>query len=109
MVPPASLTIPVRKRPEPIGVLAVVLAIILMIVPLEADLLWVLHQQGRYTLQKIVWIFCFLVVFVPFIVSWRRMHLHPGRWRGRYNRVLTGIILCINIAFAIMARHYHAL
>jgi hypothetical protein len=94
---------------EPFGYVAVVLAIFLMITTFEADILWMLHKEGLVALQWIVWISCFLAVLIPFLVSCYRLRSKPNRWKGRWVLVVTGIILALNIAQLIMARHFHAI
>jgi hypothetical protein len=98
-----------RTFVEPFGIVAVVLAIFLMIFPVEADTLWVLHKEGRAGLQKIVWISCFFAVLIPFLVSCHRLRTKPNRWKGIGVLVVTGIILALNVAQLIIARHFHAI
>jgi len=80
-----------------------------MITPLEADMEWMLHKEGRVALQKIVWTSCFLAVLIPFLVSCYRLRSKPNRWKGRWILVVTGITLILNVAQLIMARHFHAI
>lgn len=42
-------------------------------------------------------VICFVVVFTPFILSWRRLRRHPGKWRGRGYLIATGVILALNV------------
>jgi|SRR5882724_2679421 len=111
MLKPASSQSPQSPRTslEPFGIVAVVLAILFMITTLEADILWMLHKEGRVALQNIVWFVCFLAVLIPFLVSCYRLRTKPTRWKGRGVLVVTGIILALNVAQLIMAWHFHAI
>jgi hypothetical protein len=94
---------------EPFGYVAVVLAIFFTVANFEGEILWMLHKAGLIALQWIVWIFCFLAILIPFLVSCYRLCSTPNHWRGRWMLVVTAIILALNIAQLIMARHYHAI
>jgi hypothetical protein len=92
------------RRQEPIGAVALALALILMILPLEGEILWMLHREGRTSLERLIWFGCFLVVAIPFAFSWRRLRRYPGRWRhGKENTILTGSILALNVIALIVA------
>jgi uncharacterized membrane protein YczE len=110
MKPTSSKSPRLPEKPlEPFGFVAVALAIFFMITTFEADILWMLHKEGLVALQWIVWISCFLAVFIPFLVSCYRQRSNPNRWRGRWVLVVIGIILALNVAQLIMARHFHAI
>jgi len=111
MLKPTSSKSPQSPRTsiEPFGFVAVALAIFFMITTFEADILWMLHKEGRVALQKIVWTSCFLAVLILFLVSCYRLRRKPNRWEGRWLLVVTGIILALNLAQLIMARHFHAI
>jgi hypothetical protein len=101
-------------RQEPLGLVALVLAIVLMIpfagVSYEAEILWMLHRQGRTGLERLVWSLCFLVVLVPLVLSWRRQRSYPDRWRdGRRKRLVTAGILVFNVAQLALAASYKAI
>jgi hypothetical protein len=94
----------IARRQEPFGAVALGLALIVMILPLEADILWMLHREGRVSLERMIWFACFLVVTILFAISWRRLHRYPGRWRrGKENLMLTGCILMLNLVSLIVA------
>ena len=96
-------------RQEPIGAVALCLAIILMVLPGEGDLLWILHRKGLVWLERGLWAACFLVLLTFVTVSWRRVHRNPSRWCGGFVNVLTSCILVLNTLRALVALHYHAL
>jgi hypothetical protein len=73
------------------------LALFLM-VPIEGEILWMLHLSGRFVLEMVLWCICFLLVATPFVLSWQRLHRYPGRWRrGFENLIITACILALNI------------
>jgi hypothetical protein len=100
---------PTDPRQEPIGAVALCLAIILMVLPGEGELLWMLYRKGLVWLERGVWAACFLLLLTLVIVSWRRVHRAPARWCGRFVNVVTACILILNISRALVALHYHAL
>jgi cation transport ATPase len=98
-----------RTSVEPFAIVAVVLAIVFMATGFEAELLWMLHEQGSAVLQKIVSISCFFAVLIPFLVSCHRLRTNSNRWKGGGLLVVTGIILALNVAQLIVARHFRAI
>jgi hypothetical protein len=94
-----------KRRQEPFGILALCLALALMVLPTEREVLWMLHRDGRSAFERLVWLACFLLVFVPFVLSWWRVRRYPGRWSGQQNLVITTCILLLNISMAILAWH----
>jgi hypothetical protein len=103
-----------RLRQEPLGLVALVLAIVFMVpfvgVNFEAEILWMLHRQGRIGLERLVWLLCLLVVLVPLVLSWRRQRRYPDRWRdGRRKRLITAGILVFNVAQLAVAAWYKAI
>jgi hypothetical protein len=94
----------IARRQEPFGAVALGLALIVMILPLEADILWMLHREGRVFLERMIWFACFLVVTILFAISWWRLHRYPGRWRrGKENLILTSCIILLNVISLIVA------
>jgi hypothetical protein len=92
------------KRQEPAGAVALGLALIVMILPLEGDILWTLHRENRTALERLIWLGCFLVVAIPFAISWRCLRRYPRRWRrGKENLLLTGSILALNVIALVIA------
>ena len=99
---------------EPLGLVALVLAIVFMVpfvcVSFEAEILWMLHRQGNIGLERLVWSLCFLVVLVPLVLSWMRQRRYPERWRdGRAPRLVTAGILLFNVVQLLGAWYYHAI
>src|ERR1043166_2401785 len=89
-----------KPRQEPFGILALVLALILIVVPIERELLWELHRSGKDTAALVVWCVCFIVVAAPGLVSWRRVRLQPANWRRPYE---TLILVASLLAFSIFS------
>lgn len=85
------------------------LALVVMVLPLEADTLSVLHRSGRFALEMFLWWLCFPLVAIPWAFSWRRVRRNPGRWkRGFENVIITAGILALNVAgfvFLLMDAH----
>src|SRR6266404_3827809 len=99
-----------KWQSESVGAVALILALVLMIVPIEGGVLWLLARQGRDVLFCVVWIACFLLVLVLFAISWRRLRRYPGRWRrGRENLWITGAILLLNILFPLVGLLYRVI
>ena len=93
-----------RKRQEPMGVLALALALILMILPAEGETLWMVHREGRSALERLIWFVCFLVVAIPLVASWCRVRCQPERWaRAKENLILTANILALNLLMLLIA------
>jgi hypothetical protein len=88
---------------------ALSLALVVMVLPLEADTLWMLHRSGRFAFEIFLWCFCFLLVVIPFALSRRRVRRNPGRWnRGFESLIITACILAWNVAglvFLLMDAH----
>jgi len=57
---------PEPARLDPLAVVAFALAVLLMIVPVEADILDPVFHRGRFGLAVLVAIFFFAIVFTPF-------------------------------------------
>jgi len=87
-----------KRRQEPFGVIALGLALLVMVLPLEADILWMLHRSGRVVLAIALWCLCFVLVATPLAISWRRLRRYPGRWRrGLEALIITVCILAWNL------------
>lgn len=76
--------------------LAFMLALFLMVFPVEADLLDVLLRKGRFVMAGVVATICFVAVFTPLILSWRRRRREPGTWKWGGFLVAAGAILGLN-------------
>jgi drug/metabolite transporter (DMT)-like permease len=68
-----------------------------MIWPTEADILVSAVDMRKMADAGALCAICFVVVFTPFILSWRRLRRHPGKWRGRGYLIVTGVILTLNV------------
>jgi hypothetical protein len=73
--------------------IALGLALFLMVVPLEREILWMFHRSGRVAPAVALWCICFLLVGTPLSISWRRLRRYPGRWRRGFENLI--IALCI--------------
>ena len=87
-----------KRRQEPYGRIALALALLVMVLPLEGEILWTLHRSGRDLSAITLWAMFFVAVTTPFVVSWRRLRRYPGRWqRGFEASIIVGCILAWNI------------
>jgi hypothetical protein len=75
---------------------AFALAFLLMVVPVEADIAFVLMNSGRYTQAVAFASTCFVAVLAPVCYSWRRQRSQPGIWRGRGYLIAAIGILVVN-------------
>jgi len=87
---------PEPARLDPLAVVAFALAVLLMIVPVEADILDPVFHRGRFGLAVLVAIFFFAIVFTPFFLAVHRKRREPLAWRGRGLLIATGVILVLN-------------
>jgi hypothetical protein len=90
-------TSPVSVRRDPLAVIAFVLAVFLMIVPVEADILHPLFLRGHFGLAALVAAFFSAIVFTPYFLAVRRRRREPQAWSGRGFLIATGVILVLNI------------
>jgi hypothetical protein len=90
-------TNPVPARLDPLAVIALVLAVFLMIVPVEADILDPVFRSGRFGIAALVAAFFFAIVFTPFLFAVHRRRREPLAWRGRGFLITTGVILVLNL------------
>jgi hypothetical protein len=86
-----------KPRVDPLARLAFFLGFFIMIWPTEADMLVALVRHGEFVRAAGFSFACFIVVFAPFIVSWRRLNRQPLGLRGRGYLIATGVILVLNI------------
>jgi len=100
MITPAVKAPEARKRPQDgLAVYAFLLALVVMVVPLEADLLTVSLMHRQFLHAGFVAMTCFAVVFTPFLISLRRRERESQARRGRGYLIATGIILALNVLF----------
>ena len=62
--------------------LACALAVGIMVLPTEADILFVLFANRQIALAGAFAVICFVSVLVPTIISWRRHRAAPQKWCG---------------------------
>lgn len=89
-------TIPTSRR-DPYAAIALLLALLIMVLPTEADCLFIPLREGDFFSAIIVALFCFFIVFLPFAVAWRRWKRKPEIWRSRGYLMVTLVILILNI------------
>ena len=96
----------VVRRRDPLAAAAFWLAIIIMICPLEADLLAIPALQHRYAYAILIAMIRFAIVFTPFLLAWRRIRREPSKWSGMGYLNATGIVLILNplIVFWLLTR-----
>ncbi len=73
------------------------LALLIMIWPTEADILDSVFRAKRLGTAVLIFAVCFLIVAVPFFLSWGRVRRNPSVWTGRGYRIATVVILSINL------------
>ena len=96
---------PVRPH-DPLVVVAFCLAIFIMVIPVEVDILTPALQMRRFAAVCTVAILSFALVFVPFLVAvLRRRHQSPLP-RGRGLLIATGVILSLNAIWIISVMAY---
>ena len=82
---------------DPIARWAFALAFVVMIIPLEGDLFWSFLLRGRRIAAAVLGVVCFLVVFIPFAISCRRLWRQRPRLRGKGYLAATAAILAFNV------------
>lgn len=91
--PPEVVDVPVRPL-DGFAALAFGLAVAIMVLPTEADILVGLFMQRRIALAGLLAALCSATVLVPVVLSWRRQRSRPEAWRGRgYLIAATGIFV----------------
>ena len=73
------------------------LALFIMILPVEADMLGALTFHNSIGASAAFAAGCFAVVATPFFLSLRRRSLQPGVWANRGSLITAGVILALNI------------
>lgn len=85
-------------RPQDgLAVSAFLLALLIMVLPLEADFLDALLHRRRFVIAAMVAVVCFAAVFTPFLRSWQRRRREPKKWRGFGYLIAAGVILALNL------------
>lgn len=84
------------KRFDAWAALSLGLAVFLMVLPIEADIILGLMLQHNVMLAADVAVLCSVAVLLPFTLSWRRHRSQPGHWRGHGYLTATCVILVLN-------------
>ena len=86
-----------RKR-HPLDLLGVLLAIIIMILPLEADNMYPLLSHKMYVQAAVLYMACLLVVGTPFALARIRCRREPDKWQNlNWSSIIVGSLLVLNI------------
>lgn len=91
-----------KRRLDPLAALSLFLAVFIMVLPTEADLLIVLIHHKKLASGVAFCVICFCVVFTPFFFSWRKLRREPTKWRGNGYLIATGVILTMNLLFVVI-------
>ncbi len=89
------------KRFDGFAALAFCLALFIMVLPTEADLLFSLFQSKQYALGGLLEIFCLTIVLLLFLISWCRHACQRENWRGRGCLIGAGVILALHLFFGV--------
>jgi membrane protease YdiL (CAAX protease family) len=71
------------KQLDGFAVLAFALAMVIMVLPIEADMVFVLLGNKKIALAAAIAMACIVTVLVPVVFSWRRQRSAPEVWGGR--------------------------
>ena len=64
------------------AVIACTLGMFLMVLPVEADIVFGLYANRQFALAATFAVCCFLSVLGPALISFRRHYSSPCQWRG---------------------------
>ena len=92
-----------RRPVEPFAGFAVFAAFVLMVFPVGADIHYSLFRARMFAIADVFLVGCFLIVFIPFLLSCRRLRREPDRWRGRGWLIAVGVVLAFYAAGTILA------
>ncbi len=84
------------KRFDAWAALSLALAFFIMVLPVEADIIFGLMHHGDVALAMVFAVLCSVTVLLPFALSWRRHRSQPGSWRGHGYLGVTSVILILN-------------
>jgi hypothetical protein len=93
-----SPEIRVRQR-DRLAITSLLLGLLLIVFPVQADILDAALHARRFFAAGIVAVTCFAAVFVPFLLSLRRRRREPQLWANRGCLIATGIILVLDVLF----------
>lgn len=86
-----------RKR-HPLDLIGVLLAIIIMILPLEADMMYPLLSHKMYVQAVVLYMACLLVVGIPFALARIKCRREPDKWQTlNWSSIIVGSLLVLNI------------
>ncbi|HUE17543.1 MAG TPA: hypothetical protein VMR25_25545 [Planctomycetaceae bacterium] len=103
---PPSVT---RRKWNWLAFLSFLLAVFLMVLPGEADALWMPLRAGHFVEAACIAAVCSAVVLVPFVLGRRCRRQSPDRWTGRGYLITTGIILILNTVWVTCVFGYQLL
>jgi hypothetical protein len=87
-----------KHRRDGFAVLAFWLAVVIMVMPTEADIVHsLLYHSGGIELAILVATLCFVTVLAPVALSWRRRWRQPRAWRDRGYLIAASVILAANL------------
>jgi len=87
----------ITMRRDPGAAVSFYLALFIMVLPTEADLLVAALAQHKIGMAIAIAALCFSVVFTPFFFAWRRWRREPKKWKSRGYLIATGIMLLLNV------------
>ena len=96
------MDVPVRRF-DGFAALAFGLAVAIMVLPTEADLLVGLFVQRRIAQAGLIAALCSGAVLLPLVLSWRRHRARPGAWRGGGYLIAATGIFAMNALFFVTA------
>jgi hypothetical protein len=85
------------RRLDGLAALAFGLAVAIMMLPTEADILFVFLSRRQIALAGLGAALCSAVVLVPIVLSWRRHWSRPEAWRGRGYLIAASVIWVVNL------------
>lgn len=85
------------RRLDGFAALAFGLAVVLMVLPTEADILFGFFSRRRIALAGLGAALCSAVVLAPIVLSWRRHWSRPEAWRGCGYLIAATVIWAVNL------------
>jgi hypothetical protein len=90
-----------KQRYHPLTFVAFVLAVLILIAPTQADIVFAPLQHGHIWQAIIVVVISLLVVVLPLVLGQVQTKRHPELWKPRFLTKLTWGIIVLNVAFNI--------
>lgn len=94
-----------KKPLDSYAVVAFWLAFLLMVLPFEADMVFVCLRNGKFAIAASMVSACSLAVLVPLLLSARRRRARPQHWRGRGCFAAAAAILILQ--FLVMSHAFY--